>query len=97
LHEMEVWTADQVTTFLEATRNDRLNPLWRLMVDRGLRRGEACGLRWDDIDFDKGSLAVRRALVPSGYVVHISEPKTTKSRRVLPLNADIIFRAQGAG
>jgi integrase len=90
VHEMKVWTADQVKTFLEATRNDRLNPLWRLMVDRGPRRGEACGLRWDDIDFDKGSLAVRRALVPSGYVVHISEPKTSKGRRVLPLDADTI-------
>jgi integrase len=88
--EMKVWSADEVKAFLEATRGDRLAPMWRVMVDRGLRRGEACGLKWDDVDLDAARLSVRRALVSSGYTVHVSEPKTKKGRRVLPLNAATI-------
>lgn len=64
-----------------------LNPLWRLLVDRGLRRGEACGLRWEDVDFETNRLSIRRALIPLGREVHVCEPKTRKGRRVLPLNS----------
>jgi integrase len=37
--------------------------LWRLVLLRGLRRGEVCGLKWDDIDLDSGHLRIRRALL----------------------------------
>ncbi len=100
VHEMKVWTAEQAVAFLEATRDDRLNPLWRLMVDRGLRRGEACGLRWEDVDFaavmfpdgksSPGRVSIRRALVASGQAVDVSEPKTRQGRRVVPLSADTV-------
>jgi integrase len=98
VHEMQVWTAEQAKAFLEATGSDRLNPLWRLMVDRGLRRSEACGLRWEDVDLEAGRLSVRRALVASGKALHVSEPKTKKGRRVLPLNAATVaaLRQQAA-
>lgn len=98
VHEMKFWNAEQVRTFLAATRGERLNPLWRLLVDRGLRRGEACGLRWEDVDFETSRLSIRRALIPLGREVHICEPKTKKGRRVLPLNAATVaaLRSQAA-
>jgi integrase len=52
----------------------------------GMRRGEVCGLCWDDVDLEAGRLAVRRALIPHGSGVIISEPKTAKGRRSIALD-----------
>ncbi len=45
----------------------------------GMRRGEAVGLRWDDVDLENARLAVRRALIPHGDTVIVSEPKTAEA------------------
>jgi integrase len=52
----------------------------------GMRRGEALGLRWSDVDLENARLSVRRALIPSGRKVIVSEPKTAKGRRVVALD-----------
>ncbi len=58
-----VWTADRLAHFLAFARGDRLYPLWQLIALRGLRRGEAIGLRWVDLDLDRRELTVSRQLV----------------------------------
>jgi len=50
-----VWTAAQTAQFLCQVRGHRLYALFHLVALRGLRRGEAAGLRWDDLDLDAGS------------------------------------------
>jgi integrase len=52
----------------------------------GMRRGEAIGLRWSDVDLENARLAVRRALIPINRDVVVSEPKTAKGRRVIALD-----------
>jgi len=47
---MAAWDAEAARAFLAATRDDRLAWCWALLLTRGLRRGEVCGLRWEDID-----------------------------------------------
>jgi integrase len=84
--EMRTWTAGQARTFLAHVESDRLRGLWVLFLTTGLRRGEALGLRWTDIDLERGQLAVRRALVAVGYQVRWSEPKTERGRRVVALD-----------
>jgi integrase len=44
------WTSKGVAAFLTATQDDHLAVLYRLLVLTGLRRGEAVGLRWFDLD-----------------------------------------------
>ncbi len=51
---MKVWTANQARTFLVATSDDRLSPAWSLLLSRGLRRGELCGLKWPALDLEAG-------------------------------------------
>lgn len=48
----------------------------------GLRRGEACGLRWSDVDLRTGEVRVRRSRqrLASGEVVEVA-PKTERSAR----------------
>lgn len=53
-------TPDEVRALLEATKDDRLAAAWRLLVTGGLRRGEALGLEWRDIDLDAGRVQLRR-------------------------------------
>ena len=88
--EMKTWNATQVRAFLEATRNDRLHALWRLLAMTGMRRGEVLGLKWEDIDFEAGRLAVRRSLIPLGGDVIVSEPKTARGRRSIALDPETV-------
>ena len=54
-------------------------------VTLGLRRGEACGLEWKDIDFRSGAVHISRSVqYIKGEVVTVS-PKTRKSNRTLYL------------
>ena len=63
-----------------------------------MRRGEAIGLRWCDVYLEGGRLAVRRALIPNGREVIVSEPKTVKGRRVIAIDPGTIevLKAQAA-
>lgn len=54
----------------------------------GLRRGEICGLRWNDIDFNRHTITVRSAIGESygeGLGVYTKNPKTRSSNRTFPM------------
>ena len=95
---MKTWSAVQVRAFLEATRDDRLYPLWRLFCMTGMRRGEVLGVKWEDIDLEAGRLSVRRSLIPLGGEVIVSEPKTARGRRSIALDPETVevLKAQAA-
>lgn len=61
-----------------------------LSLYTGLRVGEVCGLMWEDIDFDKSILTVRRTVQRIRYGVHgtklvIGTPKSRSSHRTIPI------------
>jgi integrase len=67
-------------------------PLWPLIVlalATGARRGELAGLKWSDVNFDRGTLAIRRALVETKAGISEKTPKNGKSR-VLPLPSTVV-------
>lgn len=84
--EFSTWTADELRRFLESVRSDNLYPLWLLLATTGMRRGEALGLRWCDIDLPRGEAAVRQTVVSHNYAIGMSEPKTARGRRVVALD-----------
>jgi len=96
--EMRTWTKEQVKAFLGAMQDERLCSLWHTIAMTGMRRGEAIGLRWSDVDLEGGRLSVRRALIPNGRDVIVSEPKTVKGRRVIALDPGTVevLKAQAA-
>ena len=54
----------------------------------GLRRGEICGLRWNDIDFHKHTITVRSAVGVSsgeGFGSYTKNPKNKSSNRTFPM------------
>src|SRR4051794_32301379 len=78
-------TADDAHRLLDAIRGDRLEALFRLMLATGLRRGEALALHWSDVDLAKQVLRVRWTLSRTSTGLQLGEPKTAKSRRIVPL------------
>jgi integrase len=54
----QVWSAEQIQTFLAAVRNDRFAALFLLELTTGIRRGQVCGLRWEKVDLDAGEITV---------------------------------------
>jgi integrase len=101
--EIEPLRPEELRLLLAEAPNDRLHALWLLLISLGLRRGEALGLHWEDIDFDAKTLAVRRSLqrrrtgelTPSGrrrgYLVEV-ETKTAASVRTVAL-PDVLVEA----
>jgi len=83
--EMRIWDHETVRQFLTYSEHDHYSPLWLVAIMTGLRRGELLGLKWDDIDLERGTLAVRRNLVEIGSTLYWQEPKTAKGRRVVDL------------
>jgi integrase len=84
--ESITWTADQLRTFLERTRSSRFAAAYHLIATTGLRRGEALGLRWRDLDLDGGKVKIRQTVIVIKHTVMISTPKTKKGRRTVTLD-----------
>jgi len=83
---VKVWSVDEAKTFLAAAEGSAYDPLWLVLVATGMRRGEALGLRWQDMDFGRGVLHVRQTLVDVQGTVSIGEPKTKSGRRTIALD-----------
>jgi integrase len=81
-----VWTAEHLATFLAGVAEESLFALWWLIGLRGLRRGEACGLRWAEVDLDHGLLFIVRNRTTAGYQVVEGEPKTPAGVRAIALD-----------
>ena len=79
-------TPEQVRALLEAAKSSRYAPLFSLLVNTGLRRGEALALRWSDIDSEDKLLRVRGTLTRVDGDLIVTSTKTAKSRRSIPVS-----------
>ena len=84
--EMQVWDASQVSVFLVAADDSRHRALYYLAITTGMRQGEIFGLKWADVDWDKGTIQVQRQVqyVPGQGRV-FQDPKTRAGRRKISL------------
>ncbi len=83
--EAEPWSVDELTAFLRAASDHQYYPIYFLMGFYGLRRGEALGLSWSDIDFTNKIIRVRRQVDYSNHTYSYVELKTRASKRNLPI------------
>ena len=94
-----VWTGEQTAQFLHYVRDNRLYALFHLVALRGLRRGEAAGLRWSDLDLDARTLTVTGQLQQLGGRLIAGPPKSDAGRRAIALDKTTIaaLRVHRAG
>jgi integrase len=78
---LEVHEAAALLAALDSHKDPRTALALRLMLNLGLRVGEALGLQWGDVDLEAGVLTIRRAY--SAY--RITGPKTASSARTVPI------------
>ncbi|WP_245657902.1 site-specific integrase [Herbidospora mongoliensis] len=83
-----VWTPAQTSTFLTRAERHRLHLLYRLITLRGLRRGEAVGLRWQDVNFAGNTIGVHWQITQLGWQPVQGKPKTDASDRVIAVDAE---------
>lgn len=90
---IRVWTPEEARAYVAATRGDprQLEQLLPLMA--GLRRGEVCGLMWEDVDFRKGMLHIRRQKIwlEDGSAI-LTPPKSEAGIKDVPI-ADALREA----
>jgi integrase len=103
-------TLAEAKTLLSAAKGERLEALYAVTLTCGLRRGEALGISWTDVDFDSGLLHVRRQLRRERLSLEEAQElgrrtqlvlrnlKTRRSRRTLHITPalDGLLRAQRA-
>lgn len=81
----ESYTAGELKYILDCLENEPLK--WRayisLLIDTGVRRGEACGLRWEFVDLEAGRITIAGNLcyTPSKGV-YMDTPKTSQMRTI---------------
>ena len=85
-----VWTPAQVGRFLDAAADHRWYALFHVIAFRGLRRGEACGLRREDLDLEVGTAAIRWQLTESGAEVTEGPVKTDASDATVTLDVGTV-------
>jgi integrase len=83
---VNVWSIADIKKFLTYERKDLHYALWLLLITTGMRRGEALGLRWQDLDLKAHTIAIRQTRVQLGYETIVSTPKTQKGRRLVALD-----------
>lgn len=82
--------ADAVALVLKAAESSRYHTALVLIAATGLRKGEALALRWDRVDLDAGTLRVAATLGRISDRLVISEPKTDRARRTVPLSPAVM-------
>ena len=88
--EMQTLPVEQLTSFLREAKDSGVFALYYIDLTTGLRRGELLGLKWSDIDLEKGDLRVQRQIGRiDGKIIEVPL-KTKNAYRTLPLSTDAI-------
>jgi integrase len=86
-------TIEQAQSLLEAVIGVRMEAVFTVGLALGLRRGELLGLRWQDVDFEAGTISVKQALQRNGGKLNDGQksklrfvaPKTSHGNRTIPM------------
>lgn len=89
-HKVRAFSKADAKRFLKVAREHRLYALWAVALAMGLRRGEALGLAWDDIDLEAGRLTIRQALHRVDGQLRLDPVKTEGSVATLPLPRPLV-------
>jgi integrase len=88
--ERRVLSPDEAIDFLKTADNKRYGLVFEFALLTGMRPEEYLALQWSDVDYERGTASVRRALVRHKKRVSFEETKTARSRRLIPLPEQLI-------
>jgi integrase len=89
-----VWSPEELAAFLDVAARDAMAPLWFLLGLEGMRRGEALGLRWADVNWERGAVHISQTVIPDkanrGAAVIRSRTKTSAGARSVRLTPETL-------
>lgn len=82
--DMQVWTDEEARRFLSEAkkRGIQCEAFYSTALETGMRKGELCGLKWEDVDLDNRLISVRRTLIKAGPDPVMGTPKTGRGRAI---------------
>lgn len=102
--QIEIFTREEQQRLIYTSYNFRYGIFIRLTLATGIRLGELLGLRWEDIDYKKNMLTIKRTLnrlpkvdyngIGNSTEIVIQTPKTKNSIRSIPLISNIANELQ---
>jgi integrase len=80
VRDVEHWSRAEVERLIELARKHELRfaPALVFLFSTACRRGEALGLTWEDVDFDRRTISIRRAIT----LGRVTTPKSGRGRIV---------------
>lgn len=94
--QLNFWEVPDIQRGLNAVANTTIHYHVKVSLFTGIRLGEVCGLREEDINFREGYFTINRTLQIINREVIVKDPKTEKSRRRIPMNDEVatLFRSR---
>lgn len=89
--ELTVWNEQEVQLFLKVAQESRYSVAFHMALVTGMRQGELLGLRWKDVDLEKGHLTISQTLSHDGKTFLLGG-KTKSSLRKILLPASTIAK-----
>lgn len=91
--ETKAFSTDQSLRFLECARSSKHGLIFEFAIVSGMRPEEYLSIQWNDIDFSRSIVSIRRALVwLKGGGFKFGKPKTLKSKRTISLPQDTMHK-----
>jgi len=84
-YEGNHYTIEQLKAIMQHASGKPIEPVLVLCAYYGLRRSEALGLKWSDIDFENNIVYIQRSRVIAGNDIIDKSTKNASSTRSLPL------------
>lgn len=88
--QIHPFNLDEVKQLLSSTKDARMNARVRMAVIYGLRQGEALGLQWKDVDFEKGTIFIWQQIQKVGKEFRFVKLKSEASVRTLKLDSETL-------
>lgn len=89
IKQKEVYSEEEAKLFIKLALEEpdlRKRSILMILIGLGLRKGEIVALNWNNIDFNKNTLAVNEnAVYVSDFGVKLKSPKTKKSKRIISM------------
>lgn len=83
--EMKTLKKEELSAFLEETKNTGCYEFYYLELTTGLRLGEICALTWDDLDIENKTINVNKSVMRVNNKIVVNTPKTKSSIRKVKL------------
>lgn len=88
--EINTWSIEEINSFLERIKDTKLYLPVFIAFHTGMREGEICALRWEDVNLKEGYLKVNHNMVQEGKELVLEDPKTAASKDVVYLTKELI-------